>query len=240
MIGHWHVLCVYIEIVLYKGVIMKVFISDLHMSSPLFKKGKEVKELFNSPNVEEIYILGDLLDTWEEDPFFTANRYSDLIELINKKVTLIIKGNHDPSIEDMQKIFPDVLITTKHEMELFGKKVLLVHGDEVDRFDLWARLWFPIHYCCERLGINFKAFVRNTFAKYKARKNNLKSNDLILKIEKDIVAKYKSECDILITGHSHLSKVVRSSEIDFANCGSLMDKPSYLIADKNTLVIKRI
>ena len=45
---------------------MDILMSDLHISSPLFKLDKEIIELYNNPKVKRVYILGDLFDTWEE------------------------------------------------------------------------------------------------------------------------------------------------------------------------------
>ena len=103
---------------------MKIFISDLHISSPLFKKDKEIINLINTKEVEEVFILGDILDTWEEDPYRTMENKKDFIYEINQcdKIKVMLIGNHDPEINIMKEIFTNTIVTDKYDMELFGKR----------------------------------------------------------------------------------------------------------------------
>lgn len=222
---------------------MKIFISDLHISSPLFEKGPAVIELFNDPKVESIFILGDLFDTWEEKLEKTLEKHADLINVINNspKTEVILKGNHDPDTEVMRDIFPNVFVADSYFTDLFGKDAILVHGDEFDGTDIWGRILFPGQYILERLGLNVKQFVRDNVYRFLRWKNNVDKQSLVFNMEKELVKKYAGDFDLIIAGHLHLPKIVETPDIVYANCGALIGKKStYLIADKNTLTLERI
>jgi UDP-2,3-diacylglucosamine pyrophosphatase LpxH len=217
--------------------------SDLHISSPLFKKDREVIELFNDPKVESIYILGDLFDTWEEKVEKTVSKKKELINVINEsgKTEVILKGNHDPDIEVMKDIFDKVFISDSYFTELFGKETILVHGDEFDGNEFWGKLLFPPAWLAERLLCwNSKAWLRNLIYRNLLWRKKAEHNSLVLKMEKMLVEKYGSEFDLIIAGHTHITKLVQEGKTYFANTGTLLHNPSYLIAEDNTMRIKRI
>lgn len=221
---------------------MKIFISDLHISSPLFKVSQQVIDLFNDPRVESVYILGDFFDTWEEKIEKTLDRHSTLINRINKsdKVEVIIKGNHDPDLETLRDIFPNVYVTDSYFTELFGKETLIVHGDEFDGTEFWGKLLFPPAWLLERVvRWNSKAFLRKLIYKNLLWRKKADHNSLVLKMEKQLVDKYSKDFDIIIAGHSHISKIVNTVGATYANAGTLLHNPTYLVADNNTLMIKR-
>lgn len=220
---------------------MKIFISDLHISSPLFKKDKDVIDLFNDPKVEEVYILGDLLDTWEQNPYKTAEKKKDFIYELNQseKLKVILRGNHDPEIPVMREIFPNTVILDQHIMTLFGKKTILIHGHTFDEYVTRNKPLFFIHYLGERVGLNLKGFFRTRYYNLVRFINDAPKNSLVLKTEKAIVEKYTNEFDLIICGHTHVPKLVRLESIDYVNCGCVIYKSTYAVADKNTMLVKR-
>jgi UDP-2,3-diacylglucosamine pyrophosphatase LpxH len=221
---------------------MIVFMSDLHISSPLFKSDDAVISIYNDSSVDEVYILGDFFDTWEQNPFLTARKKSHLVSTINnsQKTRVLLKGNHDPSIKTMSEIFDNVIIRYKFEIDLFGKRTLLIHGDEFDESKEAGRAWFPVHYVLQRVGLNIKAFLRNSYHKFVMFKERKDYNSLILKTEKMIVDYYGNDYDIIITGHTHLPKVIKLDNCYYANCGSMVYKPTYIVADKSSLFISEV
>jgi len=220
---------------------MKVFISDLHISSPLFKKEKEVVDLFNDPKVKEIYILGDLLDTWEQDPYKTAEKKKDFIYELNQcgKISVILRGNHDPKISVMKEIFTNTVILDQHTMTLFGKKAILTHGHSFDDYITKSKPLFFIHYVGERVGLNLKGFFRHNYYSFVRFIKDAPKNSLVLEVEKAIVEKYSKDFNLIICGHTHVPKLVRLKEVDYVNCGCVVYKPTYAVADKNTIIVKR-
>jgi UDP-2,3-diacylglucosamine pyrophosphatase LpxH len=220
---------------------MKLFISDLHISSPLFNKEVEIIELFNSSYIEDIYILGDVLDYWQENPDKTVFKNKDLIDTINNcgKVRVIIKGNHDPDIEKMREIFYNIPVLYKLEIELFGKRTILIHGDETDTSVRWAQFLSVFQYPFECIGLNPKAWLRNTIHKISMKRQKLSYNSLVFEAEKKLYERYCEDYKIIISGHTHLSKVIRLPKADYLNCGCILYNPSYLLADSNIIALKR-
>jgi UDP-2,3-diacylglucosamine pyrophosphatase LpxH len=220
---------------------MKIFISDFHISSPLFQKENEIMEIISRPGVSEVYLLGDILDTWEEDPYDTKINKKEFISFLNTcgKVVVMLKGNHDPDLKTMRYIFTGFPVLYQHEMELFGKKTILVHGDEFDSSTILTRLVFPIHFLLSRTGVNMKCFFREGYHKFLVGKNNASKDELVFKNEKKLFEKYSKDYDLIISGHTHVAKLVRTGNGDYANCGSTICEPSYLVAENNTLRIER-
>jgi len=210
--------------------VKKLFISDFHLGSPLFSKERKVAQLFNCSNYKEIYIIGDIIDTWENDISKISKQYDSLIRIINNSPAkvCVIQGNHDPDIDKLKFIFHNCEVVVNKEISLDGKKAMLVHGDEFDDVVikyLWlAKVWFPIHWVLERVGINVKGFLRDLFHSISKKKQHKHYNDIISDIEKAAVKKY-SDYSIIIMGHTHLSKFVYTSIPTYINTGSLLNDP---------------
>jgi UDP-2,3-diacylglucosamine pyrophosphatase LpxH len=222
---------------------MEILMSDLHMSSPLFKREKEVIELYNDPKVESVYILGDLFDTWEECLKRTLRRHAALIDVINNsgKTEVILKGNHDPDEDTLKGIFDKVYVTDTYVTEFFGKETIMVHGDEFDGNELAGKiLFYLMQWPLGRVGFNGKAILRNLIYKSVLWRKKAEYNDLILKMEKGLVEKYRNDFDIIIAGHTHITKMARDGKTTFVNTGTMLHNPSYIIAENNTMRIKRL
>jgi len=223
----------------------KLFISDFHLGSPLFSKERQVAQLFNCSNYKEIYIIGDVIDTWENDVSKIVKQYDSLIRTINNSPAkiLIIKGNHDPDIDKLKFIFHSCEVVVNKEISLDGKKVILVHGDEFDDIVikyLWiTKLWFPIHWFLERIGVNIKGYLRELFHSISAKKQHKHYNDIVSDIEKEAVKKY-SDYSIVIMGHTHLSKLVYTSKPMYINTGSLIHDPCCIEYDNGIFTKKEL
>lgn len=221
---------------------MKIFISDLHIGSPLFKVENKLIELFNSSKVEEVFILGDLFDIWYKDIYKIVRENVKFIDYLNdsNKIKVILKGNHDPDVDVMRNILNNKVILNKYETELFGKRTFLIHGEEFDSLAYKKGLGFYIHRFFANYGLNLKAAFRNTVLLIKYLKLGDIKNKLIFEAEKELFNKYSKNYDIIIFGHSHIPKLVRLPEADIINCGCMVYNPTYLIADKNTISLKKL
>jgi UDP-2,3-diacylglucosamine pyrophosphatase LpxH len=223
----------------------KLFISDLHLGSPLFKKEYQITQLFNCSNYKEIYILGDVIDTWEDDLNNITEQYRRLIIAINHSPAkvFILKGNHDPSVEKLKFIFHSCEVTNKIEIYLGDKKVIMVHGDEFDdaiiKYSWVAKMWFPLHWLLERFGINIKGYLRELFHSIAKKKDNKHYNDIITEIEKRAVEKYK-DYSVIIMGHTHLAKMVYTSTPIYLNAGSMLVDPSCIEYDNGVFTKREI
>ena len=224
---------------------MKLFLSDLHLGSPLFKYKKELMDLVQNSDVDEIYILGDLFDVWEDSLENIIEEYKEFFDYLNDtdKFVVILTGNHDPSAEEMRN-YLDVLVVSQLEIELFGKKTLLIHGDKFDTattiWKWWHKLWFPIHYVGQRAGFNFKKVMRNLIHTYRMGKKGKDYNDFVLNSEEKIYENYKEDFDIVVCGHTHLNKFIVAPGLTYINTGSLMDTSTYLVCDNNACTFGEI
>lgn len=209
-----------------------LFLSDLHLGSPLFVSKSKILELLNG-DYDRIFILGDLLDIWEEK---LEDILSDNIEIINKLRTLtnvvIIKGNHDPAIIRLESVFPKKNICYSFNFNIGDKRCLLAHGDEFDsliRHYSWlAKIFWPIGWAFERIGINLKGFFRTLFYSISAKIQKKYYNDLVLDIEKNMVEKYENDYDYIIVGHTHLPKINKENGFTYINCGDWVHNKSYV------------
>lgn len=212
---------------------MKLFISDLHLGSPLFNMSLKLINLFKNPIVDEIYLVGDIFDSWEMDPLETYYRYESLITTINfiNKPVFIIVGNHDPDKQIMQEVFFNRPVLDKIETIICGKKTLISHGHEACTDSKLARRLFFIHYYTQRiLGINIKGVICDLWHRF-LMLNSVNAQDVVMKIEKEICDTYKDKYDMIICGHTHIGKIVYNSNPIYINSGCVIYKPTYILAD---------
>jgi UDP-2,3-diacylglucosamine hydrolase len=120
-----------------------LFISDLHLSADRPDIGLQFIEFLagEARDAEALYILGDLFESWvgDDDPneHYAAMK-SGLRELVNAGVpTYFMHGNRDFMIgvdfahETGVQILPD-----PYDLELYGSRVRLTHGDAMCIDDL--------------------------------------------------------------------------------------------------------
>ena len=112
------------------------FISDIHLDT----KNSEVTNKFidfitiNSSDMKELYILGDLFESWTDDKYdITKNK--PIIEIL-KKISnngtkiFLTHGNRDFLIgEYFTKITGVKILPENHIINLNDNKILITHGD---------------------------------------------------------------------------------------------------------------
>lgn len=214
-----------------------LFISDLHLGSPLFRAENKVLSLLNG-EYDRVFILGDVLDVWENDLDSIVFNNKRIIDRINKlDNVVVVKGNHDPSIYELSSVFYNAIVCPAYRCSVDGKIMVMVHGDECDeliiKYSWSAKLLFSIHWICQRFGLNIKGFFRNLFHSVSMKVDNKYYNELVLDIEKDLVSKYKDGCDCLIVGHTHFPKLIQRDNIVYINCGDWIWNRSYVVYKDN-------
>jgi UDP-2,3-diacylglucosamine pyrophosphatase LpxH len=210
---------------------MKLFLSDIHLGNILFEKKKELINLLTSDKYTQIYILGDTLDIWSMELEHILKIYSDIIDAINKlgvKCTLI-KGNHDPDLETLRKVFNNVrLIEGNYRFELDRTPIILLHGDEFDNSGAFTifllKCIAPVQWLFTKAGMSFSYRLRDWYYKQKHGSNFYYK--LALDNEKRTVKKYSVDNKIIIMGHTHVAKIVETSEYKYINCGTALDNAS--------------
>lgn len=193
-----------------------LFISDLHLSA----ERPDIAQCFftfmqtEAPQAESLYILGDLFEYWIGDD--DTNPFSESIAQAISKVAettpvFFIHGNRDFAIRNtFAKKCNMTLLPEQFVIDLYGRRTLLSHGDELCTRDLaymkfrkksrgW---WWP------RLMLALPLKVRKCFAK-KGRKvsqnNQLHLTEEIMDVTPSEVVKamelYNTE--LFIHGHTH-------------------------------------
>ena len=210
---------------------MKLFISDLHLGNILFDNGKDLINLLTNDKYDEIYILGDILDTWSIELRHILILYDDVISTINNlgSKCVIIKGNHDPDMTSMQQVFRKIsIIEGTYTFMLAGKKTILMHGDEFD--DSGAFMMFllkcisPIQWIFTKSGMSFSYRLRDWY--YEKKHGSNFYHKLALNNEKRTVKKYGKENDVIIMGHTHVAKIVETTKNIYVNCGTALNHAS--------------
>lgn len=218
-----------------------LFISDLHLGSPLFECENEVISVL-SGEYSMVFIVGDIIDTWEESVEHIVSKYSKLIDKINElENIMIIKGNHDPSLQSLETIFPGKYVVTKCEFHSGENSGIVIHGDEFDimvtKYSWITKVLAPIHWALERIGINLKAFFRELFFSIANKRNKSYYKDLVFDIEHSLVEKYGHKYKYVIVGHTHLPKIENINGCMYVNCGDLIHNKTYAIYEDNKFIL---
>ncbi len=221
-----------------------LYISDLHIGSFSFKKEKELIKLLKR-NYNNVYIVGDILDIWEDDLNIILDKYSSLINIINEKSPIIIKGNHDPNICILKEVFPKSKV---YEYYVIDDYNIYLHGNKYDSMVneyLWlSKVLFTFNkYSTRLIGIEWRG-VTVKFIHFLKRIVMLKKyNEITLPMEKRVVNDLNKLGKNIIMGHSHLPKKVKINEHNYyVNIGDMISNNTYVEYDRklNTIDIKRL
>jgi len=215
-----------------------LFLSDFHLGSPLFKSTEVIVDLLMSPEFEEVILVGDIFDTWEDsiEDIYSNNGsvVSAIQEVSIHKPVVFIVGNHDPDADNIRANFP--LVGVHEEFPYHGGMV--VHGHQFDKlllkYSWFAKLMFSFHWFFQRiLFINIKAFFRNIYYSVSGQRQKKYYTELTLDIEKAVVDKYKSY-KFVVMGHTHLPKKAIEGTTKYINCGDWIHNRTYATYDTDT------
>ena len=116
-----------------------LFISDLHLcaSRPAITKAFIQFLKKTAINAEKLFILGDLFEYWAGDDDLLHADHADIIQAIKAlgdagTEVFFIHGNRDFLIgEQFSKATSIHLLPDPSEINLYGKRILISHGDEL-------------------------------------------------------------------------------------------------------------
>jgi UDP-2,3-diacylglucosamine pyrophosphatase LpxH len=213
-----------------------LFISDFHLGSPLFKNEFAIYDLVTKGNFEHIYVIGDVIDTWENDTSKIVNKYKNFLKLFDHTNVTIVKGNHDPDIATLKKIFPAAEIVMSKVIPDIG---IVIHGDEFDKlvtkYSWVAKIFYPVHWLLQRFGINIKAFFREMYNSISAKRNSPYYPELVSDIEIKLKEKYLPY-GYVFCGHTHEPKFFEN----YVNCGDWIHNKSYVIYDNGKIILRNL
>ncbi len=194
-----------------------LFISDLHLS-PTNSKLTELTLNFlenQTQGITSLYILGDLFNTWLGDDV-VPTEFSPLIdglhELKQRGVeTYLMVGNRDFMLgQQFAQRCGATLLTDPTVIDLYGQKVLLMHGDSMctddlanQRYRKWTRNKF-LQCFFLHLPKQFRQKVSDKI-KQKSREQKQFKSAMIMDVNPSAVENEfaKHQVSYLIHGHTH-------------------------------------
>ena len=115
-----------------------LFISDLHLSPNTPEMVQQFKHFLSGDAVmaaDALYVLGDLFDAWigDDDPSPFAAHIRSLLQEAGQHTRLFFQhGNRDFLLgEDYARAANLTLLPEEHVIQIAGKPVLLLHGDQL-------------------------------------------------------------------------------------------------------------
>jgi len=212
-----------------------LFVSDLHLGSPLSKADSIMTELLMSKAYDKVFIVGDFLDVWEKPLSALVQEFNGLIKRLNSfgEKLVIVVGNHDPKGLEYSNLFPMAYVTTEYVKHIGDYSICIVHGDSFDDKINITNKFFWIHWLFERIGINAKGILRSLL--YEDNKSILVSV-----VEDNAVKSLNTLFDCVIMGHTHLPKIVEFRDFTYVNTGSLVYTPTYVELNDNLLELKGV
>jgi len=211
--------------------INSLFISDLHIGSPVCQSEKILKVL-ESYNFETLYIVGDTFD--DKCPTRLNKKCWKVLTKIrsitkNKKV-YALKGNHCREIIDWMGEFLGCEVIESIDIEIDQKNFLVIHGDCFDDvITKYSRLSYiagKLYYYLQKIDLEFCLKIKSKF------KFLSKCNAQIQKNAIDHCAKnhYKG----VILGHTHDKADFEKGGVRYVNLGCFVEKTcSYATIDLN-------
>jgi len=193
-----------------------LFISDLHLSA----ERPDIAQCFfdfmqnEAPEAETLYILGDLFEVWIGDDDITdfSESIADAIAAVAKHIPVyFIHGNRDFALGERfarrcnMQLLPEQVV-----IDLYGRKTLISHGDELCTRDLaymkfrkkargW---WWP------KLMLSLPLFLRKKLAakgRQTSKNNQMALADDIMDVTQSEVERCMQahEVSLFIHGHTH-------------------------------------
>jgi UDP-2,3-diacylglucosamine hydrolase len=194
-----------------------LFISDLHLSPAHpdlihFTVDFLVQQ---APNIDQLYILGDLFDTWLGDDI-VPDEFQPLVDQLTilSQVGIssyLMVGNRDFM---MGKAFAKrsgmTLLTDPTRISLAGQDVLLMHGDSLctddvsyQRYRCWSRNRF-LQWCFLFLSTRYRQNISDKI-KQKSLEQKQHKNAMIMDVNHNEVKRImkKHHVQYLLHGHTH-------------------------------------
>lgn len=231
------------------------FISDLHLSSDR----KDINDcLFRflqteAVDADALYILGDLFEVWVGDDDITPFSESIATALKALSVTVpiyFIHGNRDFAIRKSFALRAGMtILPEQHVIDLYGRKALLMHGDELCTRDIeyqkfrkksrgwwWPRLMLLLPLKTrQKIANNGRQTSKNNQKQLTAEIMDVTQHEVELAMQRHNV-------DLLIHGHTHRPKVhtfvLNNKVMERIVLGDWYDQGSILVANKLNLLLE--
>lgn len=203
-----------------------LFISDLHLCASRPSVTKRFIDFLNTsaPKYEALFILGDFFEVWlgddNNDPH-DREVINALAKFTQRSLPVyFMQGNRDFLIgKHFAKQTGVTLIPDPYVVELYGDKVLLMHGDSLCTLDVahqrfrkivrnpvfqWLFLKLPL-FCRQRIAKKLRNKSRQSFIKENAVSITSVNTNGRFEVTQQAVESALIQCQaqILIHGHTH-------------------------------------
>lgn len=241
-----------------------VFLSDFHLGVPdsTQSRDREVRICAFLDSMKattiELYLVGDVFDFWFEYETVAPKGYyrlfGKLTELSNLGIKLFFfKGNHDMWMRDLfTEELGATIIDKPIEIERFGKRVLIGHGDGLGPGDhkyKFLKLFFASSFCQflfkwihPDIGMKLARFLsyRSRFGQPLPLEKYLGNENEWLYIFCETKLK-TNKIDYFIFGHRHLPIYtdIADTGVKYINLGDWLHYNTYAILDKNGISLKQ-
>ncbi len=192
---------------------MHIFLSDAHIRRDDSYRAKLLLKFLKemSPELENLFILGDLFEFWFEYNIALPKDYFKILAtfyyLHEQGIKLhYILGNHEVMIRDFLNKLGFIVYPNRAEIELDGKKIFLAHGNKIDR-RFWTVFWENLltstinHKLYSLLHPDIGVFLAQGIAH--VSRQQPRSQHLSKMLEKYAREKFEN-FDIVILAHSHI------------------------------------
>jgi UDP-2,3-diacylglucosamine hydrolase len=223
------------------------FFSDVHLGaadqSTEALKLRLIRKLLTKVKQEQarLYILGDLFDFWFEYRTVVQKNHLEMIwELADLKKagveTTILAGNHDFWMgQFMENELGIKVVKGNLKLELDGKKVLLSHGDDLDKSDWGYRMIKPVLrspltiWLYSLLHPDLAVSLAEWFSKISRGSQNKDACSLEKRLLRSVKQLFDCGYQAVVFGHVHLPALIEESGRIYLNTGDFIRNFSYAV-----------
>lgn len=224
---------------------MFLFVSDVHLDEPHKKRYgaflRFLKETCAAPDVEKVFLVGDIFDLWLGDRKIYVDKHKEVLEALKNlaltKEVHFFEGNHD---FQLGKVWTDMGVhvhPASYEFHHKGKKFLISHGDLLNPQDKGYRLMraffrsglarFLIKLLPQGVLNKIGQALTSTHMKESSELSEFEKAAFRLKWSKWTKELYlKSKFDVFICGHYHIRLNESFKDYRAINLGTWLD-PSF-------------
>ena len=222
-----------------------IFLADAHLKAPTDHNYRLLLRFLDSlkGNTETLFIMGDLFDFWLGFPSHPFRQYDAVLEALldltrNGCRIVYFEGNHD---FHLGTVFSTLLAVEIHPgpavVTVQGKRLLLCHGDQINRADRGYRLLrFLLHN--PLIAAAVRHFPPSLALKVKDRLQHTSQSSYQIKRERwnyrEIIRAFAHSAqqqgyDGLVTGHFHLAfrEELPSTPFTILSLGDWMEQFTY-------------
>lgn len=216
-----------------------LIVSDLHLGSEM-SRVKEILELFTRIEFRTLILNGDILDNLNMK-FMSPEHWQFIFALRHfleaGKAVVWVQGNHDVFARPFYKAI-GVKTMTQLPFEWNGKKCLVIHGHQFDKFliknEIVSTTMNRSYRIIQKLDGNRQLVSRFMKKRYKSW----------MRVSKRVAkgaTKYAAEREAkyVFCGHTHQRMVQKIGGVTYVNSGSWADRPcSYILLKEKEILLK--